>query len=213
MRIEGAVSKVEDFDPTSSRAVVEYLSVLDDAAFGRAAPVEPKAISPTDLAAHYTAAADKPAVYVHSDNYLIDLRHAVIMDVEATTAIRQAEVGAAKTMLDRTAEQFEIAPSRLVADAGYGSAAWNEVHDIEPTADDGVALAKGVDAADRYRPAEECFQHPVFPLDRVGAWEQRSHRLSPENIGVRGGADAIGRVGLSLSEPAEPFDLVLKPGR
>ena len=43
------------------------------------------------------------------------------MDVEATTAIRQAEVGAAKTMLDRTAEQFDIHPSRLVADAGYGS--------------------------------------------------------------------------------------------
>jgi hypothetical protein len=44
------------------------------------------------------------------------------MDVEATTAIRQAEVGAAKTMLDRTVEQFDVAPSRLVADAGYGSA-------------------------------------------------------------------------------------------
>jgi len=44
------------------------------------------------------------------------------MDVEATTAIRQAEVGAAKTMLDRTAEQFDLAPSRVVADAGYGSA-------------------------------------------------------------------------------------------
>ena len=37
---------------------------------------------------------------------LIDLKHAVIVDVEATTAICQAEVGAAKTMLDRTAEQF-----------------------------------------------------------------------------------------------------------
>jgi len=44
------------------------------------------------------------------------------MDVEATTAIRQAEVGAAKTMIDRTAEQFDVTPSRLVADAGYGSA-------------------------------------------------------------------------------------------
>ena len=44
------------------------------------------------------------------------------MDVEATTAIRQAEVGAAKTMLDRTAEQFDLAPSRVVADVGYGSA-------------------------------------------------------------------------------------------
>src|ERR1700735_1662951 len=38
------------------------------------------------------------------------------------TAIRQAEVGAAKTMLDRTAEQFDVTPSRLVADGGYGSA-------------------------------------------------------------------------------------------
>ena len=34
----------------------------------------------------------------------------------------QAEVGAAKTMLDRTAEQFDVTPSRLVADGGYGSA-------------------------------------------------------------------------------------------
>ena len=44
------------------------------------------------------------------------------MDVEATTAIRQAEVRAAKRMLDRTAEQFDPTPLRLVADAGYGSA-------------------------------------------------------------------------------------------
>ena len=34
----------------------------------------------------------------------------------------EAEVGAAKTMLDRTAEQFDLTPSRLVADGGYGSA-------------------------------------------------------------------------------------------
>ena len=46
----------------------------------------------------------------------IDLKHAVIMDVEATTTIRQEEVGAAKTMLDRTAEQFDVIPSRLIAD-------------------------------------------------------------------------------------------------
>jgi Transposase DDE domain len=116
------VAKVEDLDPTSSRAVVEYLSVLDDAAFGAATPTEPKSISPTDPAARYTASANSVAAYAYSDNYLIDLKHAVIMDVEATTAIRQAEVGAAKAMLDRTAEQFDLTPSRLVADAGYGSA-------------------------------------------------------------------------------------------
>src|SRR5580700_10000865 len=117
-----SVATVEDLDPTSSRAVAEYLSVLDDAAFGGATPIETKAISPTDPAARYTASANSVAGYAFSDNYLVDLKHAVIVDVEATTTIRQAEVGAAKTMLDRTAEQFELTPSRLVADGGYGSA-------------------------------------------------------------------------------------------
>ena len=36
------VAKIEDLDPTSNRAVTEYLSVLDDAAFGGATSVEPK---------------------------------------------------------------------------------------------------------------------------------------------------------------------------
>ena len=116
------VAKIEDLDPTSNRAVTEYLSVLDDAAFGGATSVEPKTISPTDPAARYTASANAVAGYAYSDNYLVDLKHAVIMDVEATTAIRQAEVSAAKTMLDRTAEQFDLTSSRLVADGGYGSA-------------------------------------------------------------------------------------------
>ena len=57
-----------------SRAVAEYLSVLDDAAFGGATPTEPKAISPTDPAARYTAAANSAAVYAYSDNYLVDLK-------------------------------------------------------------------------------------------------------------------------------------------
>jgi hypothetical protein len=85
------VAKVEDLNLTSNRAVAEYLAVLADAAFGGATPVAPKAILPTDPAARYTAAADAPAVYAYSDNYLIDVEHAVIMDVEATTAMRQAE--------------------------------------------------------------------------------------------------------------------------
>jgi hypothetical protein len=78
-------------------------------------------ISPTDPAARYTASANSVGGYAYSDNYLIDLKPAVIVDVEATTTIRQAEVGAAKTMLDRTAEHFDLTPSRLVADGGYGS--------------------------------------------------------------------------------------------
>ena len=82
-------------------------------------------ISPTDPAARYTASANSVAGYAYSDNYLVDLKHAVIVDVEATTTIRQAEVGAAKTMLDQTAEQFDLTPSRLVADGGYGRPIWS----------------------------------------------------------------------------------------
>jgi len=116
------VTGIGDLDPTSNRAVTEYLAVLNDAAFGSATPVEPKFISPTDPAARWTAASGGPAFYAYADNYLIDLKHAVIMDVEATTAVRQAEVTAAKTMITRTAGRFDARPTRLAADTGYGSA-------------------------------------------------------------------------------------------
>ena len=116
------VAGTADLDPASNRAVTEYLAVLDDAAFGGATPVEPKLVSPTDPAARWTAAKGGPAVYAYADNYLIDLKHAVIVDVEATTAVRQAEVTAAKTMIDRTAERLGVTPERLAADTGYGSA-------------------------------------------------------------------------------------------
>jgi Transposase DDE domain/Transposase domain (DUF772) len=113
-----------DLNPEdASRAFAEYLAVLDDAAFGAATDVPPKSVSPTDPAARWTAAAGGPACYAYCDNYLIDVEHAVIVDVEATTAVRQAEVGAAQTMLTRTAEAFGLWPELLIADTGYGSAA------------------------------------------------------------------------------------------
>jgi len=117
-----SVATPGDLDPTSNRAVTEYLAVLDDAAFGAATPVEPKAISPTDPAARWTAAGWEAPYYAYADNYLIDLKHAVIMDVEATAPIRQAEVGAARTMIDRTAQRHDVTPDRLAADTAYGSA-------------------------------------------------------------------------------------------
>lgn len=67
---------------------------------------------------------------------MIDLDHAVIVDVEATTAVRQAEVTAQRRMIERTRERFGLWPERLVADGGYGDAAnlaWLvEEHGIEP---------------------------------------------------------------------------------
>jgi hypothetical protein len=45
------------------------------------------------------------------------------MDVEASRAIRQAEVGAAKVMIERTEARFDIKPERGAADTAYGSGA------------------------------------------------------------------------------------------
>ena len=40
------------------------------------------------------------------------MKFGIIMDVEASRAIRQAEVGAAKTMIERTEQRFDIKPKR-----------------------------------------------------------------------------------------------------
>jgi transposase len=113
----------KEIDPeVASRAVQEYLTTLDDAAFGAASAVTPKFVSPSDPAAQWTGALKSAAFFAYADNYLIDVKFGIIMDVEATRAIRQAEVGAAKTMIDRTEECFDIKPERLAADTAYGSA-------------------------------------------------------------------------------------------
>jgi transposase len=106
----------------ASRSVREYLVVLDENTWGAATEVEPKFISESDPAAQWTAAKDGPAIFAYSDNYLIDLRSAVIVDVEASRSVRQAEVGAAKIMIERTAQRFDLKPDRLAADTAYGSA-------------------------------------------------------------------------------------------
>ncbi len=104
------------------RAVQEYLATLDDAAFGAASPVQPKFVSPSDPAAQWTGAQRGPAFFAYATNYLIDTEHAVIVDVEACRAIRQAEVGAARTMIDRVMDRFGLYPARLAADSAYGAA-------------------------------------------------------------------------------------------
>jgi transposase len=118
------------------RAVQEYLAVLDDAAFGAATEVTPKFISPADPAARWTGAHGGQAFFAYATNYLIDTDHAIIVDVEATTAVRQAEVLAAKRMIERTMESRTLYPARLLGDSAYGSAemlGWLVYeHGIEP---------------------------------------------------------------------------------
>ena len=121
---------------TASRAVDEYIAVLNDAAFGAATEIVPKFISPADPAARWTGAHGGQAFFAYSTNYLIDVENAIIVDVEPTTAIRQAEVLAAKRMIERTAKDFALYPSRLLGDSAYGSAdmlGWLvDEHGIEP---------------------------------------------------------------------------------
>ena len=105
-----------------SRATQEYLDTLDDAAFGGSTPVQPKAISPADPAARYTGANGDRPFFAYSTNYLVDLDHAVIIDVNATAPIRQAEVEITKHMILRTRDRFGLHPEKLVADTAYGSA-------------------------------------------------------------------------------------------
>jgi transposase len=121
--IPGAEWNKERAAKNASRAVKEYLATLDDAAFGAASEVTPKFVSPSDPAAQWTGAMRGPAFFAYADNYLVDVKFGVIVDVEATRAIRQAEVGAAKTMIGRTEERFGLKPERLAADTAYGSAA------------------------------------------------------------------------------------------
>ena len=104
--------------PTQSRAVKEYLDALGN---DPAATRTQKKVSTTDPMAQW--AGDKgPGQFYYCTNYLIDIEHNVIMDVEPTPAYRIAEVTSTRTMIDRVEENLDIKPERLIADTAYGSA-------------------------------------------------------------------------------------------
>src|SRR5829696_1422110 len=114
MPIDAGAEWSKEIDPeTAQRAVKDYLATLDDPAFGAASEVTPKFISPSDPAAQWTGALRNAAFFAYADNYLIDIKFGIIMDVEASRAIRQAEVGAARTMIERTEATFGLKPEWL----------------------------------------------------------------------------------------------------
>jgi hypothetical protein len=61
------------------------------------------------------------ANFACADNYLIDVQFGIIVDVEASRAIRQAEVGASRTMIARTEQRFGIRSKWLAADTACGA--------------------------------------------------------------------------------------------
>jgi len=103
-----------------TRAVAEFLTALES---GGENPDRkpPKVISPTDPCSAWTAKANKRVQFGYGLNYLIDVEHAIIVDVEATPARTYDEVAATKTMITRTEERFGIKPARLAADTAYGT--------------------------------------------------------------------------------------------
>ncbi len=44
----------------------------------------------------------------------------MVLDVEASRSIRQAEVGSVRTMIDRASDTLGVKPERLIADTAYG---------------------------------------------------------------------------------------------
>ena len=102
-----------------SRAVREYLDALTD----QDGPVTPaKKISQTDPMARWTAAPGGPAYYAYSTNYLVDTEAGIIVDVEATTALRSHEVASTRTMVERVKERLGLETKRLIGDTAYGTA-------------------------------------------------------------------------------------------
>jgi hypothetical protein len=175
----------------ANHAVREYLAVLDDAAFGGATPVVPKFISHADPAARWTGANGGLAFFAYCTNYLIDLKNAVIVDVEATTAIRQAEVTAQQRMIDRTQECFGLWPERLAADAAYGSAenlAWL-VHEqgIEPHIPvfDNSQRSNGTFSRDdfAYDHKRDCY---ICPAGKELRQRQKIYRVPPPLVDRNG---------------------------
>lgn len=129
-----ALDRDDDDDwPTpgrSTRPVREYLANLDESR-------QPaKRISTTDPEARWTAAPGGPAFFAYSTNYLIDVEAGIIVDVEATPALRTHEVNSTRTMIDRVEGRFEMKPERLIGDTAYGTAeilGWMvDEKDIEP---------------------------------------------------------------------------------
>jgi len=100
-------------------AVREYLEGLDDAALTETVP---KRISLSDPQSRWTAAPGGPAFFAYSTNYLIDVAHGVILDVEATPAHRTAEVDSTKIMIERVEANHHLTPERLIGDTAYGTA-------------------------------------------------------------------------------------------
>jgi transposase len=174
-----------------TRAVAEFLSGLDNEDT-EANRKPPKVISLSDPCAAWTAKANKRVQFGYGLNYMVDVEHAVIVDVEATPARTYNEVAAARAMIDRTEMVFSLKPKRLTADTAYGTGkllAWLLDKEITPH----------IPVWERYERSDGMFSRRDFTYDAV-----RDCYICPNGRPLRtSGTVHDGRVRNYLSQPAD----------
>jgi transposase len=174
-----------------TRAVAEFLSGLDDQDPGADRKL-PKVISPTDPCSAWTAKANKRVQFGYGLNYMIDVEHAVIVDVEATPARTYDEVAATRIMIDRTEKAFGLKPKRLTADTAYGTGkllAWLLGRDITPH----------IPVWERYERTDGMFSRTDFAYDA-----KRDVYICPNGRPLKtSGTVHDGRVRNYLSQPGD----------
>jgi len=133
-RIEGAAIDWTD-EERARRPIREYLAALDSEDPPGNPTRTPKALSPIDPAAAWTTRGRPKVMFGYSLNYLIDMEHAVIVDVEATPTRISMEVDATETMIERTQERLALKPNHIAGDTAYGTGemlGWLVKREIEP---------------------------------------------------------------------------------
>ena len=133
-RVKGSEVDWTD-EQRSSRPVSEYLVALESDSPPINPKQKPKAMSPSDPSAAWTARGRYKVMFGYSLNYLIDMENAVIVDVEATPTRISMEVDATEAMIQRVEERFDLKPERIAGDVAYGTGkmlGWLVEHDITP---------------------------------------------------------------------------------
>ncbi len=133
-RVKGSEVEWTD-EQRTSRPVSEYLVALESENPPINPKQKPKATSPTDPAAAWTTRGRPKVMFGYSLNYLIDMEHAVILDVEATPTRISKEVDATETMIERTQERFGLKPDHIAGDVAYGTGemlGWLVNREIDP---------------------------------------------------------------------------------
>ena len=174
-----------------TRAAAEFLAGLDDED-AEANRKLPKVISPSDPCSAWTAKANKRVQFGYGLNYMIDVEHAIIVDVEATPARTYDEVAATRTMIERTVGVFGLKPERLAADTAYGTGkllAWLLDREITPH----------IPVWERYERTDGMFSRLDFSYDA-----ERDVYICPNGRPLKtSGTVHDGRVRNYLSQPGD----------